>query len=268
MRDILRDMVKIVRAADIGTVKITGEDGEVTFQGVDDGRTVILKGNVTNPEPEFNGVSGIGNLDRLAATLNFFQDPTDSVTIARKMRKVRVEKKDADGQPILDAAGTPEFEEIDENAIERFVFNRAKPKAEVNFRVIARNLIPQQYSPRTVDYAIEFTPTAAAIDNLDKMVAISNGDTFTVKIQPGADGTDSLFVNLGEVGNESSVEFHPNIQGTLKNTWNWNISQVLKLLKLATNSTLTLGFSDRGMLRVVIDTGIAHYEFTIPPRQV
>lgn len=267
MRDILKDLVKIVRAADIGTVKITGEEGAVTFQGVDDQRTVILKGNVIKPEPEFDGVSGIGNLDRLAGMLNYFQGADDTVTVARKMRKVRVEKKDEAGQPILDTAGNPEFEEIDENAIERFVFTRPKPKSEANFRVIARNLIPQQYSPRAVDYAVEFTPTAAAIDSLDKLVAISNGDTFTVKIQPGSDGNNSLFINLGEVGNESTLEFHQNVEGELKNTWNWNISQVLKLLKMGTSSTLSIGFSDRGMLRIVIDSGIAHYEFTIPPRQ-
>lgn len=267
MRDILRDLVKIVRAADIGTVKITGEDGAVTFQGVDDQRTVILKGNLVKDEPEFNGVSGIGNLDRLAGMLGVFQGTDDTVTVARKMRKVRIEKKDGSGQPILDTAGNPEFEEVDENAIERFVFTRPKPKTEANFRVIARNLIPQQYSPRELEYQVEFTPTAAAIDALDKIVSISNSDNFTVKIQPGSDGSDSLFVNLGEVGNESSIEFHQNVEGTLKNSWNWNISQVLKLLKMGTNSTLSLGFSDRGMLRVVIDTGIAHYEFTIPPRQ-
>jgi hypothetical protein len=53
----------------------------------------------------------------------------------------------------------------------------------------------------------------------------------------------------------------------LKNSWNWDIAKVLKLLKLGTSTTLTLGFSDRGMLKVTINSGIANYEFTIPPRQ-
>ena len=268
MRDILRDLVKIVRAADIGTVKITGEEGKVTFQGVDDGRTIILKGNVLAEDESFDGVSGIGNLDRLASILNLYQDPADVVTVARKARKVRIEKKDADGNPILDAAGTPEFEETEEDAIEKFVFSKTKPfKMENNFRVIARNLIPQQFSPKAVDYAVEFTPTAAAIEYLDKMVSVSNGDVFSVKIQEGSNGNDSLFINLGEVGNESTIEFHQDVQGALKNTWSWDINQVNKLLKWASNATLSIGFSDRGMLKVTIETGIAQYEFTIPPRQ-
>lgn len=268
MRDILKDLVKIVRAADIGTVKITGEDGKISFQGVDDKRTIILKGTVIGDEPELDGVSGIGSLDRLAAILNVYQDPTDTVTVARKLRKVRVEKKDADGNVMTDLAGQAEFEEVEENSIEKFVFGKTKPfKMENNFRIIARNLIPNQFTPKAVDYAVEFTPTAAAIEYLDKMVGISNNDTFSVTIQPGTDGTPSLFVNLGEVGNESTIEFHQNVSGVLKNNWSWNIGQALKLIKLASNATLTIGFSDRGMLKIAVDTGIAQYEFTIPPRQ-
>lgn len=268
MRDILRDMVKIVRAADIGTIKITGEEGAVSFQGVDDGRTVILKGNVIEEDDSFNGVSGIGNLDRLSSILNLYQDPTDVVTVARKSRPVRIEKKDADGNALTDAAGNPEFEETQEDAIEKFVFTKTKPfKMENNFRVIARNLIPQQFSPKAVDYAVEFTPTAAAIEYLDKMVGVSNGDVFSVKIQEGSDGNQSLFINLGEVGNESTIEFHQNVSGVLKNSWTWDINQVNKLLKLASNATLSIGFSERGMLKIAVETGIAKYEFTIPPRQ-
>ena len=268
MRDILKDMVKVVRAADIGTIKITGTDGLVTFQGVDDKRSVILKGSVIKEDTSFEGVSGIGDLDRLAGMLNYFDMPNDVVSVARKMRQVRNEKKDADGNPILDAAGVPEFETAEENAIERFTFNRSKPsKADANFRVIARNLIPQQFSPKEVEYAVEITPTASAISDLEKLVSIANSDTFSVKIQPNDDGTNSLFVNLGVVGNESSIEFHKDVDGVLKNSWNWDITKVLKLLKLGTTTTLRLGFSDRGMLKVTIDSGIANYEFTIPPRQ-
>lgn len=268
MRDILRDLVKIVRAADIGTIKITGEEGKVSFQGVDDGRTVILKGTVLSEDESFDGVSGIGNLDRLASILNLYQDPTDIVSVSRKARKVRVEKKDASGNPVMDAAGNPEFEETEENAIEKFVFSKSKPfKMENNFRVIARNLIPQQFSPKAVDYAVEFTPTAAAIEYLDKIVGVSNGDVFSVKIQEGSNGNQSLFINLGEVGNESTIEFHQDVQGELKNNWSWDINQVNKLLKLASNATLSIGFSDRGMLKITIETGMALYEFTIPPRQ-
>lgn len=268
MRDILRDIVKIVRAADIGTIKITGENGAVAFQGVDEGRTVILKGNALKPDTNFEGVSGIGNLDRLAAILNLYQDPADVVTAARKLRKIRVEKKDANGETVLDGAGNPEFEEAEENAIEKFVFSKTKPfKMENNFRVIARNLIPQQFSPKAVDYAVEFTPTAAAIEYLDKMVSVSSGGVFSVKIQEGSNGNNSLFINLGEVGNESLIEFHQDVEGELKNNWSWDISQVNKLLKLASNAILTIGFSDRGMLKITIETGMAQYEFTIPPRQ-
>lgn len=268
MRDILRDLVKNVRAADIGTVKIVGEDGKITFQGVDEKRTVIMKGNIIKDEPELEGVSGIGNLDSLAATLNVFGDATDTVTIARKPRKVRIEKKDENGEAVLDVAGNPEFEEVEEDAIEKFVFNKTKPfKMEKNFRIIARNLIPNQYSPKAVDYQVEFTPTAAAIEYLDKMVSIANSDVFSVKIAPGTNGNNSLFINLGEVGNESTIEFHQDVAGELKNTWYWDISQTLKLLKLSTSSTLTVGFSDRGMLKISVVTGIANYEFTIPPRQ-
>lgn len=268
MRDILRDMVKIVRAADIGTIKITGEEGNITFQGVDEGRTVILKGSANQEDESFDGVSGIGNLDRLSSILNLYQDPTDVVTVARKTRKVRIEKKDANGETVLDAAGNPELEETDEDAIEKFVFTKAKPfKMENNFRVIARNLIPPQFSPKPIDYEVEFTPTAAAIEYLDKLVGVANGEAFTVKIQEGTDGNQSLFINLGEPGNESSIEFHQNIDGNLKNTWAWDINKVNKLLKLASNATLSIGFSERGMLRITIETGMAKYEFTIPPRQ-
>ena len=268
MRDILLDLVKNVRATDIGTVKITGEDGVVTIQGVDDQKTVILKGTFTNPVDELEGVCGIGNLDRLASTLGVYSGDSDVVSVARKMRTSRVEVRDEEGKVLEDVSGNAITETVEENAIERFVFNKTQPmKMESNFRVISKNLIPNQFGMKEVEWNISLTPTASAIEYLDKLRSISNSDTFTVKVEPVEDGTNSLYVLVGEPGNEARMEFHKNVDGALKNSWQWDLEKVMRLLKLGTTSTLTMNFSDRGVLRVVVDSGLAQYNFTIPPRQ-
>jgi hypothetical protein len=56
--------------------------------------------------------------------------------------------------------------------------------------------------------------------------------------------------------------FQENVTGTLTKVWNWPVQQVLGILSLAGDKTFKI--SDQGAASIVVDSGLAVYEFLLP----
>jgi hypothetical protein len=56
--------------------------------------------------------------------------------------------------------------------------------------------------------------------------------------------------------------FETNIGRSLKTGWTWPVQQVLKILHLTGDKVMS--FSDKGALRVLVDSGLAKYNYILP----
>ena len=72
MRDYLLDLIQHTCSLGfIDLIKVTGTDVTTTINAVADDNTVIVQGVFHQPDPEFNGIYGMPNLNKLKTILKF-----------------------------------------------------------------------------------------------------------------------------------------------------------------------------------------------------
>ena len=84
MKDYLQDIIAHTNPVkEIDLVKITGSDTETTVTAVPPSKSVIMFGKFKNPNPDFKGVFGMPNLDRLNTILNIPEYKACAITFSR-----------------------------------------------------------------------------------------------------------------------------------------------------------------------------------------
>ena len=72
MQDILKDIVKHTHSLGIiQAAKVTTDENGTSIDAMDDDRTVVLRGKLHKPVPEFQGKFGLGRLGVLNGYLNY-----------------------------------------------------------------------------------------------------------------------------------------------------------------------------------------------------
>ena len=92
MRDYLLDLVE--HTYDLGfidLIKITGDDKKTGIVGVAEDLSVVIEGEFKNPVPEFMGVFGMPNLNKLKILLNLVEYREDA--------KLSLTKRQDTGEP-------------------------------------------------------------------------------------------------------------------------------------------------------------------------
>lgn len=241
MRDYLLDIIS--NSFDLGfisAVKITGTDKSTVLDALADDRTVVIKADFHSPIPEFNGVFGMPNLDKLKILLNIAEYKEDGkITVARQDRLNN---------------GQPEPVGID--------FDNAAGDFHNNYRFMTSEVVAEKLKtakPKNVPkWVVEFEPTLAAVQRL-KMQSQAHSDERLFRVNTEK---DLLKIAFGDHSTHAGeFVFHSGITGSLKNTWSWPARQVISILDLTGDKIVRI--SDEGLAEIVVDSGLAVYHYSL-----
>ena len=112
---------------------------------------------------------------------------------------------------------------------------------------------------RGANWNIEFEPTASAIQRL-KMQASANAEeeNFQAKTEDG-----NLKFFFGDHSTHAgNFVFQHDVKNELKRAWSWPVKTVIGILDLAGDKIMKI--SDDGAIMIVVDSGLAVYDFILP----
>lgn len=239
MRDYLLDLVE--HTFDLGCIdliKITGTDQETRIDGIAEDKSVVLQAKFHNPVPDFVGMFGMPNLNKLKILLNLQEYREDATITVTRQNRNGVDSPV--GMHFTNKAG-------DFHNDYRFMVSE----------VVAEKL--KTAKMRSVNWHVEFEPTVAGIQRL-KMQSQANAEE-TV-FQTKTDGNALKFVFGDHSTHAGEFVFQSGISGRLGHSWSWPVRQFISIMDLTGDKKVQI--SDEGATRITVDSGIAVYEYTLP----
>jgi len=236
MRDYLLDLVE--HTHDLGfidLIKVTGDANATNIVGIAEDLSVVVEGNFKNPHPDFVGTFGMPNLNKLKILLNL-QEYKEGAKLSLSKRTT--------GEP----------DGID--------FENAHGDFRNNYRFMTESVVTEKLKTpkfKGVNWAIEFTPTVAAIQRL-RMQAQANAEEPNFKVK--TEGGDLKFFFGDHSTHAGNFVFQPGVSGVLKHSWSWPAQQVMSILSLTGDKTMYI--SDEGAAKITVDSGLAVYNYILP----
>ena len=227
MKDYLQDIVQHTHGLGfIDLVKIEGTDKETKLEGLAEDRSVIVKSTFKNPAVEFMGTFGMPNLNKLDLLLK--------IPVYKDNAKLEIQKQERNGEEV--PVGIH--------------FENDTGDFKNDYRFMTSEIISEKLKSvkfKGVEWNVTVMPTVASIQRLAYQSQVHAEETTFV-----ADHS----THAGDFVFESSVE------GKLTQGWAWPVQQIQAILKLPGDKTMM--FSDQGAAQIVVDSGIAVYEYILP----
>ena len=239
MKDILTDIVTHTHSLGvIPLIKITGTATETEIEAMADDRSVIINATTNAVVPQFEGVFGMPNLDKLSLHLRNPEYKEDA-----KIDLVRAERNGEEvptGLHFENKAG--DFKNDYRFMNQQFVNEKLK---SVKFK--------------GASWDIEFAPNVASIGRLKLQAQAHSEETvFQVKTEDG-----NLVFFFGDLSTHAgSFVFESGIKGKLKQSWSWPVVQVLSILGLDGDKTMRI--ADAGAMQITVDSGLGNYNYILP----
>lgn len=238
IKDCLSDLIKHTLPVGIETVKYTCEDGNVLMGGLTDDKTIIINSITHKDVDGFNGIFGINNISKLSALLNL--EPYQENGVLELHHK-------EDGTP------TNIHFENSEGTFKND--HRFMSTADITEKLKSTKL------KKIPEYVIEIEPPLMSITMLGYQAGISDEEVFTVKTED-----KNLKFFFGDHSTHAGeFVFASDVVGKMSGKWMWFVGRVLPILKLGGEQTMY--FSDEGMLKITVDSGLALYEYMLPGTQ-
>ena len=251
----LRDLVKFTAGLGINAVKVTGTDGDVVVAGSDDtNKSLVIRGHFLNKVPDFEGTCGLGDLEYLSKYVNAYKDKDDKATVTRKEREVTEEVLDDNGEPVMQN-GEPVTQTVTKNVIETIIFQRDKISTN-EYRVMDLRLLDKNQKIANIPWSVTIVPTQQAINLFAMQASLSVEKSFGVTIED-----NEMFLTFGNTG---KIRFATDVE--IVKAWTWEIQRVSDILKLSSEAECVMDFSDKGILKITLDTGLSEYSYMIPAR--
>jgi len=239
MKDALQDIVAHTSGLNIELVKITGESNRTLVNGVAEDRTVILEAEFHHAIPEFLGVFGMPNLNKLNVILNIPEYREHAqLTICH--------------QP--DATGVPVPCGID--------FENQYGDFKNNYRFMVASVVSEKLKTvkfRGAAWDIEIEPQVAAIQRLRFQTQANSEETsFVAKTK-----NNNLEFHFGVASTHAgNFVFHSGVMGRLQADRSWPIGVFNTIFGISGDKILR--FSDQGVAQITVDSGLARYNYSIP----
>ena len=239
MKDFLTDIVHhTLGTGKIDVIKITGDDKETKIQSVSEDRTLIINATFNAVNAEFEGVFGMPNLNKLDIHLKC-PEYKENYTI-------NVVKQERNGEVIPTGLH----------------FQNGAGDFENDYRFMNSDIINEKLKSvkyKGAKWDIEFVPAMASIQKLKFQASAHTEElTFQVKTEDS-----NLVFSFGDASTHAgSFVFQANVEGKLRQTWAWPVTQVQSILNL--NGDKTIRIADAGALQITVDSGIAEYEYILP----
>ena len=239
MKDILHDLVAHTHSLGfIPLIKVSTTDYETAIEAMAEDRSVIINGKTNSVIPEFTGIFGMPNLEKLNLHL---RNPE-----YQEQAKIEVLTEVRNGNEI---PTTLHFENSIGDFMNEYRF--------MNEEYISEKLKSVKFKGATWD--IEVEPSVASIMRLKLQAQVhSEESVFQVKVENG-----NLMLYFGDASTHAgSFVFHAGVTGKLKQTWSWPITQVISILSLDGDKTMRI--ADAGAMQITVDSGLAVYNYILP----
>ena len=236
---ILKDIVAYTSPLGLESVKIVGPSSATAISAIADDRSLIMLATTKSPVDDFAGTTcGLPNLGKLKGILEIPEYKTGA--------KLSVNKN---------ASGDPE----------NIVFGNAADDFSNTYRLMGTALVNSLISNvtfKTPKWDITFIPSDDQILKFRyQSNVLSDGLHFTTSTKNG-----NLYVDMGDASShQGSFVFGSDITGTLRNKLHWPLKQVQSILRLTGEKNISI--SDAGALQVVVDSGIAVYNYIVPTQK-
>ena len=243
--DNLKDLLKHTQELGfIEKAKITGTKTSTTIEAITEEKSVVFTGTLKTPIEELaDHTVGLSRMAVLKGYVNFPPFGEDSATISIET----VSRNNEEFPSEIQFASTSGH-----NAHYRFMS-----------REIAEDQI-QVPKFKGAAWDVEYVPTQKNLKDLQYFSGILSGyePTFgvnvsnnTLSLSIGTGPTDKSMIPFGEVG-----------QGSISGNWRWPLSEFIAILRLSSNSECRLHISNKGVLKLVINSGLGNYEYILPAR--
>lgn len=239
MKDALHDIVQHTNGIGIELIKVTGDKKSTVINGVAEDRSVILEAQFHNVIPEFQGLFGMPNLNKLNIILN--------IPEYRENAKLSIaQQQDADGNMVPCGIN----------------FENKDGDFKNSFRFMVASVVNEQLKSvkfRGANWDVEIAPTVQAIQRMRfQTQANSEESTFVAKTNNG-----NLEFHFGVASTHAgNFVFHQGTNGKLAAERNWPVAVFNTILALPGDKMVR--FADQGAAQITVDSGMATYNYTIP----
>jgi hypothetical protein len=239
MYDILKDLVShTITLGNIEECKITGTDEDTQINAVASDRTVIIQGRFQTPIENFVGTFGLPNLAKLNTLLNI-PEYKENANITVSMGTSGGETVPT-GLDFINSAG--DFKN--------------------NYRFMSKQLVEEKVRAvkfKGVNWDLEFEPNQAAILRLKYQAqAHAEESHFSTKVENG----DLKFVFGDASSHAGNFVFQHGVSGGLTRDWKWPVNTFISILNLSGDKLMKV--SNDGAAMIIVNSGLAIYEFIVP----
>jgi len=239
MKDILQDIVSHTHGLGfLSNLKVSTDSNETNINSVTDCRSVVLYATTHERVKEFEGVFGMGDLDKLNLHLKNPEYKEDA--------KITVERLSKD----------------DEEFPAHIHFENVIGDFQNDYRFVNKAIIENKIKNvkfKGANWDLEFEPPVASITRMKLMSAAhSEEPNFQVRTE-----SNNLIFSFGDTATHAGeFVFKHNVEGSLNSRMSFPLVHVQSILSLSGESTMSL--SNQGVMKISVDSGLATYDYILP----
>ena len=245
IKDTLKDVLKHTHNLGIfEMVKITGTATETAIETVDADKTVIFKGKTVNPVPDFvDATVGLSRMNVLDGYLKYpdFDDVDATVQVIKQNRN---------------GVDTPtEVEFISQH------------KTDAHYRFMLADVVNQQLKEikfKGAEFDVNIVPSAKNLKDLGYFNGVLSQfeSTFSPRTEDG-----TLYFYIGDAGGDrTKIQVAEAVEGEMTHEFHWPLDIVLRILRLGDNANCVLSINQKGLLQIIVDSGIGTYTYLLPAK--
>jgi hypothetical protein len=231
----------------IEMMKIDSSATETTIAAINDDKSVVAYGTLNSPLTELDGVVGLSRMAVLQGYLKYPHFCDSSATI-----EILTTQRDGSDVPTE-------------------IHFATTGGHESSYRFMHKDVVEEQVKVPNFKGA-EWDVVIAGTDELLKDLSYFNGvlgafePTFTAKTD--ANGDLNFYIGSGPT-DRATVPVAKSVNGALTGNLTWPLVETLAILKLASKADdCTISFSNKGVLKIEMETGIGSYEYLLPARSM
>ena len=243
LKDYVKDLTTYVTPTGFfEKIKVTATRKDIIIESMENQKEVILKGKFTKPLDDLDGEFGLSNLGLLHTISH---DP--EFNSPESKMNVTYETKAGEKVPT-------------ELAYQN------KSKSHINYRFMAKQLLPDQPKFLEPKWDVVITPSKANIQQFAWAAAGLSAyeQYFIPRIQ---DGNMKFFIGEADAATQrGGVVFATDRTETFASDHKWKIAQVLGVLKIADTCDCEMAFSVKGAIQITLNTGVGTYRYIFPAK--
>jgi len=231
----------------IEMMKIDSSATETTIAAINDDKSVVVFGKLNSPLTELEGVVGLSRMAVLQGYLKYPHFVGDDATI-----EIKTTQRDGSEIPTE-------------------IYFSANGGHESSYRFMHKDVVEEQVKVppfRGATWDVVITGT----DEIMKDLSYFNGvlgafePTFTVKTDVNNDL--NFYIGSGPT-DRATVPVAKAVNGTLTGNLTWPLVETLAILKLASKADdCIISFSNKGVMKIEMETGLGSYEYLLPARSM